>query len=122
MNAFEATNLYLGRAASIMQVSSSIVRLFETPQREVKVGLTIEMDNGDVALALLNRGAADVAPISVDLTQFGYAPATPVYVRDVWAATTSGPFTGSFSSRAVASHETVLLRLMLAKPGGEAEL
>jgi alpha-galactosidase len=80
------------------------------------------MDNGDVALALLNRGAADVAPISVDLTQFGYAPATPVYVRDVWAATTSGPFTGSFSSRAVASHETVLLRLMLAKPGSEAEL
>ena len=48
MNAFEATNLYFGRAASIMQLSSSIVRLFETPQREVKVGLTIEMDNGDV--------------------------------------------------------------------------
>jgi glutamate dehydrogenase (NAD(P)+) len=48
MNAFEATNLYFGRAASIMQLSSSIVRLFETPQREVKVGLTIEMDNGDI--------------------------------------------------------------------------
>ena len=48
MNAFEATNLYFGRAASTMQLSSSIIRLFETPQREVKVGLTIEMDNGDV--------------------------------------------------------------------------
>ena len=48
MNAFEATNLYFGRAASIMQLSTSIIRLFETPQREVKVGLTIEMDNGDV--------------------------------------------------------------------------
>lgn len=48
MNAFEATNLYFGRAASIMQLSPSIIRLFETPQREVKVGLTIEMDNGEV--------------------------------------------------------------------------
>jgi glutamate dehydrogenase (NAD(P)+) len=48
MNSFEATNLYFSRAASIMQLSTSIVRLFETPQREVKVGLTIEMDNGDV--------------------------------------------------------------------------
>ena len=79
------------------------------------------MDNGDVALALLNRGAADVAPVSVDLAQFGYAPATPVWVRDVWAATTAGPFTGSFATRGVASHETLLLRLSLAKPG-EAEL
>jgi len=41
MNSFEATNLYFSRAASIMQLSTSIVRLFETPQREVKVGLTI---------------------------------------------------------------------------------
>jgi glutamate dehydrogenase (NAD(P)+) len=48
MNSFEATNLYFGRAASIMQLSPSIMRLFETPQREVKVALTIELDNGDV--------------------------------------------------------------------------
>ncbi len=48
MNSFEATNLYFGRAAKIMQLSPSIIRLFETPQREVKVGLTIELDNGDV--------------------------------------------------------------------------
>ncbi len=48
MNSFEATNLYFGRAAKIMQLSTSIIRLFETPQREVKVGLTIELDNGDV--------------------------------------------------------------------------
>ena len=48
MNAFEATNLYFRRAASIMQLSPHIVQLFETPQREVKVALTIEMDNGEV--------------------------------------------------------------------------
>ncbi len=48
MNAFEATNLYFRKAAAIMQLSPHIVQLFETPQREVKVGLTIEMDNGEI--------------------------------------------------------------------------
>ena len=48
MNAFEATNLYFGRAAHIMQLGKRIEALFETPSREVKVALTIEMDNGEV--------------------------------------------------------------------------
>ena len=48
MNAFEATNQYFRKAAAIMQLSPHIVQLFETPQREVKVGLTIEMDNGEI--------------------------------------------------------------------------
>ena len=48
MNAFEATNLYFGRAASIMQLGKRIEALFETPQREVKVALSVEMDNGEL--------------------------------------------------------------------------
>jgi glutamate dehydrogenase (NAD(P)+) len=48
MNSFEATNHYFRKAAAIMQLSPSIVEHFQTPQREVKVGLTLEMDNGDV--------------------------------------------------------------------------
>jgi len=48
VNAFEATNQYFRKAAAIMQLSPHIVQLFETPQREVKVGLTIEMDNGEI--------------------------------------------------------------------------
>ena len=48
MNAFEATNLYFRKAAAIMQLSPHITTLFETPQREVKVALSIEMDNGEV--------------------------------------------------------------------------
>ena len=48
MSSFEATNHYFRKAATIMQLSPSIVEHFQTPQREVKVGLTIEMDNGDV--------------------------------------------------------------------------
>jgi glutamate dehydrogenase (NAD(P)+) len=48
MSSFEATNHYFRKAATIMQLSPSIVEHFQTPQREVKVALTIEMDNGDV--------------------------------------------------------------------------
>jgi glutamate dehydrogenase (NAD(P)+) len=48
MSSFEATNHYFRKAAAIMQLSPSIVEHFQTPQREVKVGLTLEMDNGDV--------------------------------------------------------------------------
>jgi glutamate dehydrogenase (NAD(P)+) len=48
MNSFEATNHYFRKAAAIMELSPAIVQHFETPQREVKVGLTLEMDNGDV--------------------------------------------------------------------------
>lgn len=72
------------------------------------------MENGDVALALLNRGKFAVGVQSIDLTALGYAPAQRVYVRDVWAATTLGPVSGSFATRPVDSHETILMRLSLA--------
>lgn len=48
MSAFEATNLYFRRAADIMQLGKRIEAVFETPSREVKVALTVEMDNGEV--------------------------------------------------------------------------
>ncbi|MBI1944090.1 MAG: glutamate dehydrogenase [Deltaproteobacteria bacterium] len=48
MSAFEATNLYFRRAADIMQLGQRIEAVFETPSREVKVALTVEMDNGEV--------------------------------------------------------------------------
>jgi glutamate dehydrogenase (NAD(P)+) len=48
MNAFEATNLYFGRAAHIMTLGKRIERLFEIPSREVRVAVSIEMDNGEL--------------------------------------------------------------------------
>ena len=48
MNAFEATNLYFGRAAKIMTLGKRIETLLETPSREVKVALSVEMDNGEL--------------------------------------------------------------------------
>jgi len=102
-----------------MPAAAQCLTLFAPPPLDAYMKT---MNNGDVALALLNRGAADVGAQAVDLGVFGYAPSTPVFVRDVWAAATLGPFTGSFQTRAVASHETLLLRLSLAKPSADAEL
>jgi glutamate dehydrogenase (NAD(P)+) len=48
LNAFEATNLYFGRAARVMALGHRIEKLLETPTREVKVAITIEMDNGEL--------------------------------------------------------------------------
>src|SRR5688572_17459633 len=48
MNAFEATNLYFRRAADIMQVGKRIEARLGAPMREVKVALTVQMDNGEV--------------------------------------------------------------------------
>lgn len=48
MNAFEATNLYFERAAKVMQFGKRIETLLQTPSREVKVAIPVEMDNGDI--------------------------------------------------------------------------
>ena len=66
-----------------------------------------------MALAVLNRGAANVPAQTIGLAALGFEPSQRVMVRDVWANTTQGPFEGSIVTRAVASHETLLLRLTL---------
>jgi hypothetical protein len=63
-----------------------------------------------LALAVLNRGAAAVAAgVVVDLAALGFAAAQAATVRDIWAGTTSAPVKGSFTTRAIESHETLLL-------------
>ena len=69
---------------------------------------------GDLGLAVLNRGEAGVGGQVVDLGALGFAPAQRVTVRDIWEGTTSAPVQGSFTTRAVGSHETLLLRIKLA--------
>lgn len=89
--------------------SSQCLALFSPPLVDAYMKT---MNNGDVALALLNRGSTDIGPQVIDLTIFGYAPGQKVNVRDVWTASTSGPFMGSFTTtRGIQSHETLLLRL-----------
>jgi hypothetical protein len=67
-----------------------------------------------IAVAILNREADAHPGFVVDLTAFSFAPAAQVLVRDVWAGTTGGPFQGLFTTRAVESHETLLLTIFLA--------
>ncbi len=64
-----------------------------------------------IALAVLNRNKDDAPAQTVDLTALGFAPAQQVTVRDIWADTTSAPVSGSFETRPIASHETLLLKI-----------
>ena len=72
---------------------------------------------GDLALAVLNRGATAIpGGILVDFAAIaGYAPAQKLMVRDIWMAQTLGPFAGNFTTRAIDSHETLLFRLSLSQ-------
>jgi hypothetical protein len=67
-----------------------------------------------VAVAILNRDSTEHPGYTLDLTAFSFAPAAQILVRDVWGATTYGPVSGTFTTRPVASHETLLLKLYLA--------
>jgi hypothetical protein len=58
-----------------------------------------------------------VPGVLVNLASFSFAPSTGVFVRDVWANTTSGPVYGNFTTRALQGHETLLLRLTVAVTG-----
>jgi len=75
------------------------------------------MRNGEVAVGVLNRGATAVPSQTVDLSLFSFAPAQGVMVTAVWANVTEGPFFGSFETRSLQSHETLLFLLSLAVGG-----
>ena len=77
--------------------------------------LAPRMGSQDVALAVLNRGSTTAAAgYTVDFAALGFAPAQPIVVRDIWANSTSAVAFGSYATRAIASHETLLLRVSLA--------
>ncbi|WP_422930408.1 Glu/Leu/Phe/Val family dehydrogenase [Singulisphaera sp. PoT] len=48
MQAFEATNFYFDRAASLMDLTDNMRTLMITPDRELRVEVTIEMDSGQI--------------------------------------------------------------------------
>jgi glutamate dehydrogenase (NAD(P)+) len=50
LNAFEATNHYLRRASSIIGLGDRVEKLLITPQKELRVEVAIERDNGEVAV------------------------------------------------------------------------
>ncbi len=66
-----------------------------------------QLQNGDRAVILLNRGSAD-QEITVDWEHLGYPVHLSAAVRDLWAHKDLGKFTGKFSAT-VASHGVVMV-------------
>jgi glutamate dehydrogenase (NAD(P)+) len=48
MSGFEEVNYYFRRAARVMDLSASVERMLVTPYREVKVDVSITLDNGEL--------------------------------------------------------------------------
>ncbi|WP_406699969.1 Glu/Leu/Phe/Val dehydrogenase dimerization domain-containing protein [Singulisphaera sp. Ch08] len=48
MQAFEATNFYFDQAASVLDLTDNMRTLMITPDRELRVEVTIEMDSGQI--------------------------------------------------------------------------
>jgi alpha-galactosidase len=64
-----------------------------------------------VALAVLNRGNVALPGVNISFEDLGFAFSQRVVVRDIWAQTTSALLQGSFVTRPIDSHETLLLKL-----------
>lgn len=63
-----------------------------------------------LAVAVLNRGDAAVTTgVLIELAPLGFAVAQQITVRDIWANSTIPRVSTSFMTRAIASHETILL-------------
>ncbi len=48
MQAFEATNVYFDRAAKLLDLTGNMRTLMITPDRELRVEVAVEMDNGEI--------------------------------------------------------------------------
>ena len=63
-----------------------------------------------VAIAVLNRGTEGAPGQNVSFADLGFSSAQRVVMRDIWAGSTSAPCQGSFVTRTIDSHETLLLK------------
>ena len=73
-----------------------------------------DLENGDIALAVLNRGAAS-HDVAIDLTEYYLKAGTKYYVRDLWAHDYVET-TGDGFSTTVKSHETKVYRISEKDP------
>jgi alpha-galactosidase len=65
---------------------------------------------GKVAVVLLNSGS-DTADLSFNFKDIPGVTATSFTVRDLWAHKDMGSATGSFTAKAIASHDCAFLVL-----------
>ena len=66
-------------------------------------------DGKRVAALLVNDGDDAVVDITVTWAMLGLAPGAKAVVRDLWAKTDLGAFTGSFVAKAVKPHDHVFI-------------
>ena len=64
-----------------------------------------------IAIAILNRGPKGVPGQNVSFMDIGFPAAQWIVVRDIWADTTLPPTQSFFFTRAIDSHETLLLKI-----------
>ena len=79
-----------------------------TPTTEDKSVWYRELENGEYAVALFNRGSS-AADITANFSEF--LPSTTWKLRDLYEHQDLGTFTGSYTAKNVPAHGTVILRL-----------
>jgi hypothetical protein len=70
-----------------------------------------KLANGDVAVALYNRGVTNSADITVNFAMAGINLEGEVAVFDIWAKKEVGTFSSKYTAKAVPFHGTAFLRL-----------
>ena len=93
-----------GPAQCLRQLAPSAINTYLKP-------LAPTAGSQPMALAVLNRGSSSAPGVLIDLSALGFAPAQQVMVRSIWENATAGPFSGSFTTAPLQSHETHLLRI-----------
>lgn len=78
-----------------------------------------DLENGDVAVAVVNLGAASKSQVEIDFSTLPALESGKQYlVRDLWKKEDVGTFTDSYTIPRIASHETKVFRLSPATSEG----
>lgn len=73
------------------------------------------LSDGSQAVVLFNRANIGSEPITVKWTDIGFPANHSALVRDLWARTDLGTFTGSYTSPNINFHEVMMLKITLTK-------
>ncbi|UJR19661.1 hypothetical protein I4U23_022796 [Adineta vaga] len=84
--------------------------LTQVPELEVWAG---DLDDGSVAVLLLNRGNSISEPITVQWSDIGFPVRDSALVRDVWAQKALGPYRYNYTSPNIDPHSVMMLKITL---------
>lgn len=84
--------------------------LTQVPELEVWAG---DLDDGSVAVVLLNRGNTVSEPITVQWTDIGLPVRDSALIRDLWARKALGAHRGNYTSPNIDPHSVMMLKITL---------